>query len=52
MNEIETNPTAEWKARRNKVISCGFCPLHRNENDGKKDRSQKLRPKINVNDIE
>lgn len=33
--EKETNPTAEWKGRRKKILSCSFCPPNKGENAGK-----------------
>jgi hypothetical protein len=36
----ENNPTAEWKARRNKVLSCGICPPNKGENRKKGSKSR------------
>ena len=29
---MESNPGAEWKARRQKVLSCSWCPPNKRDN--------------------
>jgi hypothetical protein len=29
---LELNPAAEWKERRNRILSCSFCRPNRDEN--------------------
>jgi hypothetical protein len=33
---VTTNPTVYWKARRNLVLSCGYCRPHHMENHGRR----------------
>ncbi len=36
--QMESNRTAEWKARRGKILSCSFCPPNKMENQKRKSK--------------
>jgi hypothetical protein len=35
LDKTEINSTAEWKARRKKILSCSYCPPNKDENQKK-----------------
>lgn len=52
INPIETNPQAEWKERRGKVLGCSYCPPNQNENGGGKKIKHGARCKIDVQKLD